>query len=318
MKHNAMSDRTWVRGAVFLGVLVVCGACGDGDTTPDDGGTDDVAAGDTATPEDVETPENVVDLVEDAAEEVDSFTCPDVTPEDVTLTHEQPMLITVDANPSGAGVSTAICRYEPPLEWATRLGEAGSCRVLYWLPAVFPTGANLDTGDITVEIGGAVLTVAPAAGSVPCYRPPSGAGVTDVPAGTTVRVWSTGGTDVPAFDLTTTVPGLPMVTAPLDGDTITACLPWTVAWTADDASDVSVQFRTVLADHRDFAISCRGLSTSPLVIPAELTTLWTTESDRAYCSVRTTNRVVSTTEPAVTLEVTNGNLLSPTVNIERP
>lgn len=312
--------RTFILTALV--VALATGACDDDTTsTMDDGGTDDVAREDTATPEDVEVPEDVVDLVEDVGEEGDSFTCPDVTPEDVTLTHVQPMTITVDIQDSGygAGVSTAICRYEPPFEWATRRGEADACRVLEWLPVEsLPTGANLDTGDVTVEIGETTLTVGPVDSLVPCYRPTTGGPVSSAPAGTTVRVWSTGGADVPAFELTTTVPELPAVAAPTDGETLTACLPWTVAWTAAEVSDVSVEFRTNLADDRHFAISCRGLTESPLVIPAELTALWTTENDHTSCGVRAVNRVVSTTDPVVTLEVTHGTLLAPLVTIERP
>ncbi|MBN1774252.1 MAG: hypothetical protein JXB32_23535 [Deltaproteobacteria bacterium] len=306
--------------APLLALALVTGGCDDETTgTTDDGGAADVAE-DTVTPEDAELPDDAGDLGEDVVEEADSFACPDVLPEDVTLTREQSMLITVDIHDSGegVGVSTAVCRYEPPLEWATQLGQSDGCRVLHWLPAAVPVGSNLVTGEISVDIGGTVLTVAPAEGSIPCYRPTSGGPVSGAPAGTTVRVWSTGGADVPAFDLSATVPELPAVAEPLDGDTLTACLPWHVAWTAADVSDVRVVFQTTLEGSRRFALSCRDLTVSPLTVPAELTTLWTTARDRADLEVRSVHRVVSTTDPAVTLEVTHGTLRAPSVNIGWP
>lgn len=300
-----------------LVLALVTGACDDDTGTADDGGTDDVAPEDTATPDDVETPEDVVDLVEDTAEEADAFTCPDVTPEDVTLTHEQVSRVIVIAGQATTQVSAAICRYEPAYEWATRLGEASGCRVLHWLPTVLPTGTNLDTGDITVEIDGTAYPLAAAEGAPTCYRAPTGT-VPEVAAGTTVRAWSTGGTDVPAFDLTTTVPELPTIDEPVDGATLTACLPWTMAWTPADAPHVSAWIGTTLADSRSFAISCRDLSSSPLVIPAELTTLWTTERDGAHLSLSIMSQVASTTDPAVTLDVSYEAQGSARVTIVRP
>ena len=294
--------RFWSSTALVL--WFVAGACGDDGTMIihyPDGGPDD-----TATPGD------------DAGEEVDTTpACPGV-PEDELLLHDQAMRIVVVGAPAVTAASAAICRYTPAYDWAVKLGESGPCRVLDWLPPIVePAGENLDTGDITVSINGTAYPLADADTSLACFRGP-GMVLPALAAGDTIRAWSTGGADVPAFDLTVTVPEMPTVTQPAEGATLTTCQPWSVAWTPTTIPNISASFVTTLPDDRTFSISCRQVATTPLVIPPALTGFWTADSSTARLNFGVGVEAVSTGTPAVTLEVQRQTEGVATVTIARP
>jgi len=291
-----------------LALTLALGACGDdNDTHFHDDAIDDAGGEDVTPPED------------DAGEETDTPPACPGTPGDEVLLHESAMRIVVVAAPAGTAASAAICTYTPAYDWAVKLAESGPCRVLDWLfPIAEPPGVNLDTGDITITInGGTEYQLADAATSLACFR---GAGEV-LPAlntGDTIRAWSTGGSDVPAFDLSVTVPELPAVSAPAEGATLTTCLPWTVAWSPAAAGTVSASIVTTVADDRQFTIACRELPTSPLVIPPELTGLWTTESGSARLNFGISAQTASATTPSVTLEVQRQGQGLETLVIARP
>ena len=301
-----------------LGILALAGLVGCTDDTS--GPADDAGDADVVQPDEAADRVEAEDApAEDTVDTADMFSCPDVTPEDETLTFETVAVVGITLMPPGpTQLSVAICRYVPPFAWATRLATSGSCRVLHWLPmTAIPTADDLETGDITVEIDGTAVPIAAPDPATPCYRPAVGT-IPDIAVGDTIRAWSTGGADVAAFDLSMVVPDAPAMTTPVRDDTFTACTPWTLAWTPADAADVHVQVRASFpADVTDFAISCRGLSTSPMVLPAELTTLWPAELPRALAEISVEPEVVSTTEPPVTLRVTSMRVETP-VSIARP
>ncbi len=301
-----MNLRCWFFAALVAALAL--GACGDDGTMiihyPDGGPDDVVAPDDTPSPED----DGGVDTTP---------ACPGI-PEDEVLLHDEAMRIVVVGAPTVTAASAAICRYTPAYDWAVKLGESGPCRVLDWLPPIVePAGENLDTGDITVSINGTEYPLADADTSLACFRGP-GRVLPALAAGDTVRAWSTGGTEVPAFDLTVTVPEMPTVTEPAAGATLTTCQPWNVAWTPTTIPNISASFVTTLPDDRTFSISCRQVAATPLVIPPALTGFWTADSSTARLNFGVGVEAVSTGTPSVTLEVQRQAEGVATVTIARP
>ncbi|NMC71440.1 MAG: hypothetical protein GYA57_15425 [Myxococcales bacterium] len=288
--------------ATTLALALAIGACGDDDTTtPDDGGTEDVVP-----PED------------DGGSETDTAppACPGA-PGDEILFQDEALKVQILASSAGTAAAAAICRYEPPYDWAVLIGEAGPCRVLHWLPVISPPGVNLDTGDVIVSINGTDYPLADAGGAPACFRGP-GRLLPALNTGDTVRARSTGGADVPAFDVTVTVPELPAITEPAEGATLEICQPWRVAWTPATGTTVLASILSPVADDRTFSIACRDLPGSPLVIPPELTGLWSAEASTARLSFGVVASAASATAPAVTLEVRRQGPGLETLHITRP
>lgn len=207
------------------------------------------------------------------------------------LRFEDVRTVEVSLFPGGdALVSGAFCRHTPPFVWADRLAEAGPCRLLHWRPVERISAVNLDTGAVTVEVAGASVELKSAADAPPCFRIPT-AELPELRAGDEIRVWSTGGADVPPFDLRIVVPDGPNVGGPAEGRAIRAGEPWTVEWTGPD-HDAFVEVRALL-DGTGLVASCRGLSGTSLSVPPELTAVWPADLEKAQIGVGV-ERVVST------------------------
>ncbi len=127
--------------------------------------------------------------------------------------------------------------------------------------------------------------------------------VPELRTGDLVRVRSTGGTDVPAFDLSLSVPDTagPATTPP--GASLELGAPWALGWTGPGASDVFVEVRGE-RDDRDLALSCRGLAGNSLVLPAELTAVWPAGVERAKIQTGTEVSIDTGGPDPVTLRIT--------------
>jgi hypothetical protein len=291
-----MSFRIMFAFAAAVAVLPVAG-CEESEAATDDGGADaDVA--DVA-----EVVEEVVEDagVEDAADVPEAIVCPDVTPGTEELVLETVRTVRfVLAPPTETLLSAALCVYDPPLPWAVLLGEDGACRVTHNAAITSIEATNLDTGDITVEVDGASVMLEAADVGLPCARGPVGA-IPAIEPGDTVRVWSTGGTDVPAFDLSVTVPAAPSTVAPVRDRTLVACTEWEVDWLPAAGPGPYAEFYA-LVDGRHFSLRCRDVA-PPVRIPVTLTTLWPAGTDRASLELTFYERTATTGDDPVTLEV---------------
>ncbi|MBN1773079.1 MAG: hypothetical protein JXB32_17565 [Deltaproteobacteria bacterium] len=257
---------------------------------------------------------------DDAVEPEDGITCPDVAPEDTPESFEISAVINVIwGTPAAPYISATLCRYDPPFEWATLWGSTDDCRMRLLHPWTVPSAVALDAGEVTVEIDGTPLGLVPMHPSMPCFLQADGTVPEPTPGGT-IRAWSTGGADIAAFDLSLTFPEtLPEFTTPAAGETLLTCTPWTFAWEPTDLTDVWVQMRRLLPDDSEFEITCRPLSRSPVVLPAELTALWHPDLDGASVWVGVEPQVTSTTDPPVTLGISySGEAAHRSVSVARP
>lgn len=188
-------------------------------------------------------------------------------------------------------VSAALCRHSAPSPWARLVASTDNCRLLHWLPATPQDGANLDTGEITVEVNGASVLLMSANAAPPCYRATRDA-LPGVEAGDTIRVISTGGTDLAPFDLSLQVPAAPVVEAEMEGARFRAGRPWPISWSGLEARDLYVEVRGTL-DGRDFVASCRGLAGASLDLPAEVTAQWDLAAGDPHVQVGVERTVVT-------------------------
>ena len=221
------------------------------------------------------------------------------------LTFESWSVVKVVLNsPASPQLSASFCRFRSPLAWAERLGPDGQCRLLRWLPMdrVPFDAVNLDTGEITVDVGGSSVVLPPADPALPCWREATGP-LPAIRAGDTIRVRATGGADVPAFDLSLAVPEAARLSEPATPAAFTIGAPWDFAWTTSRASDMFLEIRGVL-DGTDLVASCRGLDATSIRLPPELTGLWPTAASRVRAQVGTEVQTATATEPAVTLRIT--------------
>ncbi len=307
---------TWTWMAGFAAVLAVSGCDDDSAARDVADATDDAAVEDETTAEDAAADE----VSEDDAGAEDGITCPDVGPEETPETFDVSAIIRlIWSTPSAPYLSATLCRYDPPFEWATRWGSTDDCRMRLMPPFSMPSAVTLDAGEITVEVDGTALMLVPMDPSIPCYFQADGT-VPEPTPGATIRAWSAGGADIPAFDLSISFPEtLPQLTTPAADETLTTCTPWTIGWEPTDLADVWVQVRRTLPDDSEFEIYCRPLSLSPVVLPPELTALWHPDLDGASVWVGVEPQVVSTTDPPVTLGISYSDEgTHRTVSIVRP
>lgn len=307
---------TWTWIAWVAACLWLAG-CSDDNGARDVTDVVDEAAEDEATADDTAGDETSED---DAALPEDGITCPDVSPADTPESFEISAVINVIwSRPTAPYVSATLCRYDPAFEWATRWGSTDDCRMRLRHPMAVPSAAALDAGEVTVEIDGTSLGLVPTHPSMPCFLQADGTVPEPTPGGT-IRAWSTGGADIPAFDLSLTFPETrPQLTTPAAGETLLTCTPWTFAWEPTDLTDVWVLMRRLLPDDSEFEIGCHPLSLSPVVLPAELTALWHPDLDGAAIEVGVEPHVTSTTDPAVTLAISySDETVRHTVSIARP
>ncbi len=182
----------------------------------------------------------------------------------------------------GIQVSGAFCRHTTPFPWADRLGGTGPCRLLHWRPVEGFAPVELDTGTVTVELAGSTFELTAPDDALPCFRAPTGP-LPELRAGDEVRVRSTGGRDVPAFELRLAVPDGSSIAGPDAGRLLVVGEPWDVAWTgADEDSFVEVASRL---DGTDLVMSCRGIAGSSFAVPGESTAAWPAALDKARLRV---------------------------------
>jgi len=295
----------WLASTFLMSVW----ACSDGTAGPGDGdGNSDAGDADG-------NDEGPVDA--DAESSADAVTCPDVTATHEILSSETITNVRVSLRMSDQEVALNLCRWTPALPWAEKLGEAAGCRLLHEILPTTETPENLDTGDVTIEINGAATPFEDAATGMPCYRLPTAA-LAEIQEGDTVRVWSTGGTDLPGFDLTAVVPARPAVVEPADGGAYVRCAPWRVSWTPAPPPNARLTVVGQL-DGRQLYVSCQDLPASPQDISPELTALWPAAVPHAEVYLATEATAVSGGDSAVTLRITSyAELAGPRVDIADP
>ncbi|MBN1774480.1 MAG: hypothetical protein JXB32_24685 [Deltaproteobacteria bacterium] len=228
-----------------------------------------------------------------------------VVAETVPLAFERSSVVQVVLAPPGRPqITSTFCRFTTPLVWADRLAAAGDCRLLHWRATDgLPGGLErLDAGEVTVEVNGVEVPLRPLDPSLPCLRE-AGADVPDVRAGDVVRVRSTGGADVPAFDLSLPVPDAAGPATTVPGGRLEAGAPWALGWIGVRASDVFVEVRGKLAE-RDLALTCRGLAGDALTLPPELTALWPAGVERETIQTGTEVSIETGGTAPVTLRIT--------------
>lgn len=127
----------------------------------------------------------------------------------------------------------------------------------------------LNVGEAAVELDGVAY---PLVVLDPSRFPCIFTGGRDVPEparGSAIRFRSTGGSDVPAFDETLTVPLAATLSAPAAGAVLIVGEPWSISW------DPAVPNPMVALINGDTAyIACRAGAASSLVASAALTSLW--------------------------------------------
>jgi hypothetical protein len=257
---------------------------------------------------------------DDAGPAEDSVLPPDDASGDETLTTEVTANIGVWIGPGEvANISVTFCRYDPPLDWATRLATSGPCDVRRILSYEDPPpgGVALDPGDLAIEVDGRPVTLREPDPSFPCYRHATDP-MPPIPVGATIRARSPGGADVGPFDLSVVVLEKPELTEPVELATMTAGLPWRFAWTPPDASDVQLDFSATLPStdpgvFPSFGIFCHVLAASPVNVPAELTGLWPADLTAGHVLIFSEALAVSTTDPPVTLRAHN---MGPYVSVD--
>ncbi|MBN1774082.1 MAG: hypothetical protein JXB32_22675 [Deltaproteobacteria bacterium] len=228
-----------------------------------------------------------------------------VAAETAPLTFDRWSVVLVTLSPPGRPqITSSFCRFPTPLVWADRLAASGDCRLLHWGEAQELAGIlePLDVGEITVEVNDVEVPLRPLDPSLSCLRE-AGLSVPDLRTGDVVRVRSTGGADVPAFDLSLPVPDTAGAATTPPGESLEIGAPWALGWTGTRASDVFVEVRGKLAD-RDLALSCRGLAGESLTLPAELTALWPAGVERAKIQTGTEVAIDTGGSEPVTLRIT--------------
>lgn len=228
-----------------------------------------------------------------------------VAAETVPLTFDRWSVVLVTLSPPGRPqITSSFCRFPTPLVWADRLAASGGCRLLHWRDAQDLAGIlePLDVGEITVEVNGAEVPLQPLDPSLPCLRE-AGLSVPELRVGDVVRVRSTGGADVPAFDLSLPVPETAGPATTPEGTVLEIGAPWSIRWAGTGASDVFVEVRGTLAE-RDLALSCRGLAGESLTLPPELTALWPAGVERAKIQTGTEVAIDTGGPEPTTLRIT--------------
>jgi len=230
----------------------------------------DVAeAADTADMAEVrDTPEVVDDVgeTEDAEGEADGLPG-NPTPAGLTASFGS-------GGPMGNSIAGVFCRCDPPLlSTSEKIAEDGECAL--WRSGGAQDYSHctpLDVGDVTVTIGATdyALTLLSGDPGNPCMFMYTGGEVTEPAPATAIRFHSTGGTDVPAFDVTMNMPATIALTEPADGATLPQGHPWQVAW--DPASpDGSVR---VMVQGDEQRVFCHTTAPSPLTIGIGITGNW--------------------------------------------
>ena len=171
------------------------------------------------------------------------------------------------------GTSVWMCRCEgprpPPPEG---VAEEGACRLgrdEYQEPLDPSTCVPLDVGEIVLTMDGREIPLEYDGSVHPCLFQ-FAEDLSDLAAGTTVRLTGTGGADVPAFDHTFTMPPHVSMTDPPTSAEWTVGDPWEVWW--EPAAVLHARMSAPSSGH--LSLLCEATTAPPLVAPASITALW--------------------------------------------
>jgi hypothetical protein len=127
----------------------------------------------------------------------------------------------------------------------------------------------LDFGEIRMEIGASVYPLVPyTTWDEPCTYAFGEMRPVPVP-GETVRFVGTGGTELPAFDVSLVVPVLVAFTDPPSDGVLVPGEPWTIAWTPPVEAPIVFDMIS-----RHLSLICEATTVSPLTIPSAVTAAW--------------------------------------------
>ena len=207
---------------------------------------------------------------------------PDPRGERVALTMDVATVVWVQIEPPlRPQLNASFCRFPGAFAWAYRVAQEGPCRLLEW-PGTPPTDTvNLDAGEIVVEVAGMTVPLAAPDPAWPCHREP----VMPLPPlvpGDLVRVRSTGGADIPAFDLALAVPSPSRLSDLAEGSELLAGDAWDLSVTSQPAATTLLE---IYGPGQDAApptlLSCRGEGLSAVHLSPGVTALWPTTRPRA-------------------------------------
>ena len=201
-----------------------------------------------------------------------------------------------------------LCRCSPAIDFAEVLAETGGCRITRSFSGALEDCTALDAGTVTVSVDGTDFALEAMPGA-PCFLGVGGTTPT-VAAGDPVRIWSTGGTDVPTFDVTLDLPPDLDPARPEEDEQFARCEAWRFEWTTGLDASTRVGLSGGFGE-TSYSLSCSPVS-SPLDVPVEITSAWPGPGAGQAYAMTFEERVVPGTMPVT---VTVRNALSGTVQV---
>jgi hypothetical protein len=286
----------------------------DGEAAPDD--TTEV--GDVGEAPDAEADEPSIDaeVDDDAAEAgdaVDEADATDALPDGWRVDKQAWLSVTPGYVPGGSLAMLCYCEGElpPPPEL---VAEEGGCRLTHNMyGGVDLSGCRaLDFGEIRLKHGDDVYVLGPSTDiPFPCAFS-FGASLPAFDSGDEVELIGTGGSELPAFDVTLVFPPHVALTAPGEFAVLIASEPWETRW--DPAIEVHA---VVKLPGRHLALRCAGTGSPPLAVPGSLTALWDEIPHTELLNFLVTSEHVIDGDPPLTLDVGCCPAF-PTVSVARP